>query len=115
MGRDALITFRCDKGVCKACKDRHQCFSDSYTSRIITRHIYQDSMDRAEAYRKSVEEKIHYSGRKETIERVFAACKEQHRLRYTRLRGIEKVTDEVYLIFACHNLKNIINRLERMA
>lgn len=111
---DGCIVFRCDRGVCKACSKKNECFTKSYTSKMITRHIWADALEKDDAYRKTSEGKLMYSGRKETIERVFADCKEQHGMRYTRLRGIEKVTQEVYLIFACMNLKKIISRLNKM-
>ncbi|MDD6639473.1 MAG: transposase, partial [Erysipelotrichaceae bacterium] len=45
--------------------------------------------------------------RKETIERVFADAKENHGLRYTRLRGLKKNQHQALMIFASHNLKKI--------
>ena len=47
--------------------------------------------------------------RKETIERIFGDCKEQHGLRYTRVRGLLKNQQNATLIFACHNLKKMAN------
>jgi len=111
---DGYITFRCARGVCKNCSKKEECFTKSYTSRMITRHIWADAIEKDDIFRKTPEGRLHYSGRKETIERVFADCKEQHGMRYTRLRGLDKVTQEVYLIFACMNLKKMINRLKRM-
>ncbi|WP_147573602.1 transposase, partial [Candidatus Stoquefichus massiliensis] len=48
-----------------------------------------------------------YPKRKESIERVFGDCKEQHNLRYTRLRGLQKNQHQALMIFACHNLKRM--------
>ncbi|WP_277820867.1 transposase [Dubosiella muris] len=48
-------------------------------------------MDRAEEMRKTAQWKSHYKNRKETIEKVFAENKEYHNLRYTRVRGLEKI------------------------
>ena len=45
----------------------------------------------------------------ETIERVFGDCKEQHNLRFTRVRGLLKNGQNTTLIFACHNLKKMAN------
>ena len=47
--------------------------------------------------------------RKETIERVFGDCKEQHNLRFTRVRGLLKNWQNATLIFACRNLKKMAN------
>lgn len=111
---NGYITFRCARGICKNCDKKDECFTKSYPSKTLTRHLWEDSVDKDDEFRKTLEGKLHYKARKETIERVFADCKELHGLRYTRLRGIEKVTQEVYLIFACHNLKKMISRLQRM-
>ncbi|WP_424960611.1 transposase [Macrococcus brunensis] len=45
------------------------------------------------------------------MERRFADAKEQLGLRWTRFRGIKKVTMETTLIFACMNLKKMANFL----
>ncbi|GAB7388433.1 hypothetical protein BSNK01_22700 [Bacillaceae bacterium] len=52
-----------------------------------------------------------YARRKETIERVFADLKEKHGLRWTTLRGLQKVTMQAMLVFACMNLKKLANWL----
>ena len=48
-----------------------------------------------------------YKQRRENIERVFADAKERHGLRYTMLRGLEKVKMQATLAFACMNLKKL--------
>ena len=63
--------------------------------------------EQAEEIRHTQEWKEIYLKRKETIERVFADCKENNGLRYTRLRGLKKNQQNAWLIFACHNLKKV--------
>ena len=58
----------------------------------------------ADEIRHTMEWKEIYPQRKETIERVFADCKENNGLRFTRLKGLKKNQQNVWLIFACHNL-----------
>ena len=53
--------------------------------------------------------KKNYPLRKETIERTFGDCKEQHGLRFTRVRGLLKNEQNSTMIFACHNLKKMAN------
>lgn len=53
--------------------------------------------------------KDNYPLRKETIERTFGDCKEQHGLRFTRIRGRLKNEQNATMIFACHNLKKMAN------
>ena len=64
-------------------------------------------MELAEDYRYTPEYKKIYERRKETIERVFADAKEKHGMRYTRLRGLQRVRMQVTLTFACMNLKKL--------
>jgi len=64
-------------------------------------------MEYAEEWRHVPKYKEIYKQRKETIERVFADAKERHGLRYTMLRGLQKVKMQVTLTFACMNLKKL--------
>lgn len=50
-----------------------------------------------------------YAKRKETIEHVFADAKEKHGMRWTKLRGLKKVSMQVMLNFAEMNLKKLAN------
>ncbi|WP_200849435.1 transposase, partial [Enterococcus sp. CSURQ0835] len=43
----------------------------------------------------------------ETIEREFADMKEKHRMRWTKYRGLEKVTVHTMLVAAAMNLKKL--------
>lgn len=51
--------------------------------------------------------KNNYPQRKETVERIFEVCKEEHGLRFTRVRGLVKNSQNATMIFACHNLKKM--------
>lgn len=73
----------------------------------MTRHIWQDYIEEANHLRYKTEVKKIYQKRKETIERVFADAKEKHGMRYTKLRGLQKIKMEVSLIFSCMEFKKI--------
>lgn len=64
-------------------------------------------MELADDYRYTPEGRELYQRRKETIERVFADAKEKHAMRYTHIRGLERVTAWVGLKFAAMNLKKL--------
>ena len=74
---------------------------------MITRHIWQDEKDEVNNRRYEEKFKKEYPKRKQTVEQIFADCKEQHGLRFTRVRGLEKNSNQALLIFACHNLKKM--------
>ena len=73
----------------------------------MTRHVWQDYLERAEDVRHSPLGKATYALRSQTIERVFADAKEKHAMRYTPYRGLTAVTSWVKLKFAVMNLKKL--------
>ncbi|OWZ84315.1 transposase [Natranaerobius trueperi] len=63
---------------------------------VISRHIWQDSLDEAEHLRHTYCNKQIYEKRK-SIERVFGDLKEKHGLRWTTLRGKSKVAVRFFI------------------
>ena len=72
-------------------------------------HIWEEYKEQANENRYTKLWKDNYPLRKETIERTFGDCKEQHGLRFTRVRGLIKNKQNATMIFACHNLKKMAN------
>ena len=73
--------------------------------KVILRHIWEEYRENVDERRYTKKWKEIYPERKETIERVFADCKENFGLRFTRLKGLKKNQQQGLMIFACHNLK----------
>lgn len=109
------ITYRSKTKDCNDCPFRNNCLSKSQTSKTVLRNIWAKYIDEAEKIRYSEYHATHYKRRKETIERVFADAKEKFGARFTRLKGIKKVQDEMCLVFTCMNLKKISNWAWKMA
>lgn len=107
------ITYRSRKKDCDECPLRNQCISKTTNTKTVVRHIWQKYLDEAELIRKTEYHQRYYRLRSLTIERVFADAKEKHGLRYTRLKGKQKVQDETLLVFACMNLKKMANWLSK--
>lgn len=82
---------------------------------VLRVQVYKDYFEYVKELRLSSYGKEIYSKRKETIERVFADAKERHAMRYTHYRGNKKVSDHVSLIFACMNMKKMVNFLSKKA
>lgn len=99
--------YKSDSKSCSICPLRNKCTKSKNNQKVITRHIWQDKKDKVNQKRYEDLFKQEYPKRKETVERVFADCKEQHGLRFTRVRGLEKNSNQALLIFACHNLKKM--------
>lgn len=86
---------------------RAQCTESKNAQKVVTRHVWEDYMERAEDIRHTPKGKEVYQKRKETIERVFADAKVKHGLRFTQYRGLARLRMQVLLTFACMNLKKL--------
>lgn len=62
--------------------------ANRHKKRAVTRHVWQDDLDKANAFTKTPNGKRLYRWRKETIERSFPKAKELHGLRYARMLGL---------------------------
>ena len=92
---------------CKDCPIKNRCTKSKNNQKIVIRHIWEEYKEQANEIRYTKVWKDIYPLRKETIERIFGDCKEQHGLRFTRVRGLQKNKDNATMIFACHNLKKM--------
>jgi len=101
--------YKSNPDKCKKCPLREQCTKSKSCQKVITRHIWEKYKEQANEIRYTQLWKDNYPLRKETIERTFGDCKEQHGLRFTRVRGLLKNEQNTTMIFACHNLKKMAN------
>lgn len=109
--RDGYKEYKSNPYKCRNCEYIQRCTHSKTHQKVVTRHIWSVYVEEANHLRFNPMIKGAYRRRKETIERVFADAKEKHGMRYTRLRGLLRVTMEITLKFACMNLKNLANRL----
>ena len=86
-------------------RDGYKEYKSNPQQKVVTRHVWEEYLELAEDYRHTPLYRDIYKMRSQTIERVFADAKEKHAMRYTQLRGLQKVTMQVTLTFACMNLK----------
>ena len=111
--RDGYREYKSDPGICESCPYLSQCTQSQSHQKLVTRHIWQDYMDRCEDIRHTTGMKDVYDKRKETIERIFGVAKENHCMRYTQQRGKAKMAMKVGLTFACLNIKKLAKILTR--
>ena len=111
--RDGYREYKSDPGICESCPYLSQCTQSQNHQKLVTRHIWQDYMDRCEDIRHTTGMKDVYDKRKETIERIFGVAKENHCMRYTRQRGKAKMAMKVGLTFAGLNMKKLAKILTR--
>ena len=108
--REGYREYKSKAYICEKCPTRHKCTHSKACVKTVTRHVWQDYLERSEDVRLSPHGKETYALRKETIERVFADAKEKHGLRYTNHRGLARVSSWVRLKFAAMNLKKLAVR-----
>jgi IS5 family transposase len=105
--------YHSDSGQCKNCPFLDQCTRSRNRVKVITRHVWQDSVERTDARRLTTKGKRIYQRRKETVERSFADAKQLHGHRYARYRGLRRVSGQCLLAAACQNMKKIALLLAR--
>lgn len=105
--REGYREYKSRSYICKECAHRSQCTVSKDCTKLVTRHVWADYIERAEDIRYSELGKKTYELRSRTIERVFADAKEKYAMRYTPYRGLARVSNWVRLKFAAMNLKKL--------
>ena len=105
--RDGNREYKSNPHECANCPMREQCTHSREMQKIVTRHIWEEYIEKTEDIRHSKLGAETYKLRSRTIERVFADAKEKHAMRYTPYRGLNQVANWVRLKFAAMNLKKI--------
>lgn len=70
--------YRSDPAICGDCSLLAACTSNAAATRAVTRHVWADARERADANRLTSWGKAIYKRRKETVERSFADAKPRH-------------------------------------
>lgn len=99
--------YKSDPAICRTCPLLASCTSSRNATRLITRHVWADARERADAHRLTPWGKRIYKRRKETVERSFADAKQLHGHRYARFRGLLAVACQCLLAAAAQNIKKI--------
>jgi transposase len=105
--------YESDPAICRSCPLLAACTANAKAIRTVTRHVWQDARDRADAHRLTGWGKAVYKRRKETVERSFADAKQLHGHRYARFRGRVRVACQCLLAAAAQNIKKIALALAR--
>lgn len=104
--KDGYIEYKIHKTECGNCPYKKDCLK-GYAFKTVRNHLYEDCMLLCRDYRLSEEGKKIYPQRKQTIERIFADGKENHGLRYTRFKGLQKNINIRALLYSCLNIKKL--------
>lgn len=105
--------YSVNESHCRCCPRREECLAEKQNYKVLRRHVWEDYRDEMYRFTKSELGKEIYARRKETVERSFADSKELHGLRYCRMRGLAKVSEQCLLTAAVQNMKKIALILDR--
>lgn len=105
--KEGYKQYKSNSDKCASCPFKEKCTKSKNNQKIITVHVWNEYVEKANELRHTETWKEIYPMRKQTIERIFGDCKENMGLRYTRVRGLEKNKANATMIFACHNLKKM--------
>ncbi len=111
--RSGYREYKSTPKTCRDCPLREACTQSRNHTKVVTRHVWQDSLEKITANRLSPWGKRIYDRRKETVERSFADAKQLHGHRYARLRGLAKVREQCLLAAAAQNIKKMALILTR--
>jgi hypothetical protein len=92
---------------CRMCEFLDQCTQSRDHRKVVTRHVWAESVEQVNHNRLLPDGKRLYKARSETIERSFADAKELHGYRYCRFRGLERVQEQALLTAWTQNIKKI--------
>ena len=92
---------------CRMCGFLKQCTQSRNNRKVITRHVWVESVEEIHSNRLTPEGKRLYKARSQTIERSFADAKELHGYRYCRFRGRERVQEQALLTAGAQNIKKM--------
>ncbi|ATF29510.1 IS1182 family transposase [Staphylococcus simulans] len=99
--------YMSNSDTCRECPLLNKCTENKQCQKQIQRHVWQDDLDIVEDLRFMDSIKKIYKMRSQTIERRFGDAKEQHGMRWTRFRSLEKVTMDTMFTCAAMNLKKV--------
>lgn len=111
--RDGYREYKSDNKICSTCPHIKKCTHSKNKVKVVSRHLWEDYIEKCEDIRHTRGSKEIYEKRKETIERIFGTAKEHHGLRYTQNVGKQKMAMKVGLTFACLNLKKLANMMKK--
>lgn len=111
--REGYREYKSCSETCAACPYLSQCTGSRSHEKLVTRHIWENYIEKCEDIRLSIGVKELYSHRKETIERLFGTAKENPGFRYTQMLGKARMEMKVGLTYACMNLKKLAGMLQR--
>lgn len=105
--RDGYREYKSRGHICCNCPQKSKCTESKDHVKLVTQHVWERYIEKADDIRYTLGNKEIYQKRKETIERIFGTAKEHHGFRYTQYIGKARMEMKAGLTFACMNLKKL--------
>lgn len=105
--KEGYKCYKSNPEKCLNCPLREKCTKSKNHQKQLTVHVWNNYVEATNNLRYTEAWHDNYPLRKETIERIFADCKENMCLRFTRVKGLDKNRINASIIFTCHNLKKL--------
>lgn len=110
--RQGLREYVPDLAVCANCPYLAKCTRSKNKRRILTRHVWEGSIEEIKANRLSEKGERIKRRRSETVERSFADAKQLHSYRYARFRGCERVETQSLMTAMVQNIKKLVKLIQ---
>lgn len=110
--REGYREYKSNPKDCSTCPLINECTQSKNKTKVIMRHLWEETIEKCEEIRHSLGMKQLYGIRKQTIERLFGTAKEFHGLRYTNMIGNEKMHMKIGLTFTCLNMKKLAKMMK---
>ena len=105
--RDGYREYKSRGYICCNCPQKSKCTESKDHVKLVTQHVWERYIEKAEDIRHTLGNKEIYQKRQETIERIFGTAKDHHCFRYTQYIGKARMEMKAGLTFACMNLKKL--------
>ena len=112
--RNGYREYKSCSEICATCPCLSHCPESKNHVKTVTRHIWEEYMEKCEDIRHTTGKKQLYELRKETIERIFGTAKENHGFRYTQMYGKARMEMKVGLTYLCMNLKKLAKMKQKL-
>lgn len=110
--KEGKLIFEANPWDCDNCPLRDKCFnSKKYNRKQIQLDFYHKALELTNHLRYTLKGRAIYQNRSMTVERRFGDMKVKHNGRFTYLRGIDNVSDDLLLLFTTMNIKKTARRL----
>lgn len=110
--KEGKLIFEANPWDCDNCPLRDKCFnSKKYNRKKVQLDIYHKALELTNHLRYTLKGRAIYQNRSMTVERRFGDMKVKHNGRFTYLRGIDNVSDDLLLLFTTMNIKKAARRL----